>query len=74
MPKRSLFAVFLAYILLYSNIVHIYDNNTCFLDVQIETIKIHQIHAQLAHIGFPIIIDGKYCKNEFNMLFHQKSN
>lgn len=34
-------------------------NNTSLLDVEIETGKTHQIRAQLAHIGLPIIGDRK---------------
>ena len=34
-----------------------YSNNTCILDVEIETGKTHQIRAHLAHMGFPIIGD-----------------
>lgn len=49
------------------------SNNTSLLDVQIETGKTHQIRAHLAHIGYPIIGDGKYGKNEINKLFGKKS-
>ena len=53
-------------------VLETYNNNTSLLDVQIETGKTHQIRAQLAHIGYPIIGDGKYGKNEINKLFGKK--
>ncbi len=49
-----------------------YQNNTSFLDVEIETGKTHQIRAHLAYIGYPIIGDGKYGKNEINKKFGKK--
>ena len=48
-------------------------DNTSILDVEIETGKTHQIRAHLAHIGNPIIGDGKYGKNSINKEFHRKS-
>ena len=48
------------------------QNNTSILDVQIETGKTHQIRAHLAYMGYPIIGDGKYGKNDINKLFGKK--
>lgn len=49
------------------------DNKTCILDVNIETGKTHQIRAHLAHIGLPIIGDGKYGINDINKKFGFKT-
>ena len=47
--------------------------NSSILDVNLETGRTHQIRAHLAHIGYPIIGDGKYGKNEINKTFKQKT-
>lgn len=48
-------------------------NNTSVLDIKLETGRTHQIRAHLAHIGYPIIGDGKYGINEINKKFKQKT-
>ena len=57
----------------YSVIKKDIGSNTSILDVELHTGKTHQIRAHLAHIGYPIIGDGKYGKNEINKMFHQKT-
>ena len=46
-----------------------YNNNSSLLEVEIETGRTHQIRAHLAHIGHPIIGDGKYGINSINKEF-----
>lgn len=47
--------------------------NTSILDVNLHTGKTHQIRAHLAHIGYPILGDGKYGNNEINKKFCYKT-
>ncbi len=48
------------------------QNNTSILNVDLITGKTHQIRAHLAHIGHPILGDGKYGINEINKKFKCK--
>lgn len=48
-------------------------NNTSVLDIKLETGRTHQIRAHLAHIGHPIIGDGKYGINQINKKFGFKT-
>lgn len=47
--------------------------NTSILDVNLHTGKTHQIRAHLAHIGYPILGDGKYGNNVINKKFGFKT-
>ena len=67
-PKKGYSKIITSYKLLKKN-----PNNTSLLDIEIETGKTHQIRAQLADIGLPIIGDGKYGDYEINKKFNCKT-
>ena len=48
-------------------------DNLSILEVELHTGRTHQIRAHLAHIGHPILGDGKYGKNEINKKFNKKT-
>lgn len=50
-----------------------HKKNYSILEVELHTGKTHQIRAHLAHLGFPIIGDGKYGINQVNKKFNCKT-
>lgn len=48
-------------------------NNTSILEIILHTGRTHQIRAHLAHIGHPIIGDGKYGDNRINKKLGRKT-
>lgn len=68
-PKKGYRKIITSYEVIMEN----KKQNISVLDVKLETGRTHQIRAHLAHIGFPIIGDGKYGKNEINKRFNKKT-
>ena len=68
-PKKGYVKIETSFTVLEKNI----KENYSILDVELHTGKTHQIRAHLAHIGYPIIGDGKYGMNEINKKFGCKT-
>lgn len=67
-PKKGFVKIVTSY-----SVLEKYTNNTSLLDINLHTGRTHQIRAHLAHIGFPIIGDGKYGVNDINKKFNCKT-
>ncbi len=67
-PKKNYSKIITEYTVLSSD----KEANSSILEINLHTGKTHQIRAHLAHIGFPIIGDGKYGINSVNKAFGYK--
>lgn len=66
-PKAGYREIITSYRVLKSN----NEKNISLLDVTLETGRTHQIRAHMAHIGYPILGDGKYGINSINKQFRK---
>lgn len=68
-PKKGYVKIITSYSIVEKHI----KENYSVLDVTLHTGKTHQIRAHLAHIGYPILGDGKYGNNQINKKFGFKT-
>lgn len=68
-PKKGYVKIVTSYSVIEKHL----KENYSVLDVTLHTGKTHQIRAHLAHIGYPIIGDGKYGNNQINKKFGHKT-
>lgn len=68
-PKKGYLNILTEYTVLKENS----SKNISLLDISLKTGRTHQIRAHLAHIGHPIIGDGKYGFNDVNKLFKKNT-
>lgn len=73
LPKKGYVKIETSFTLLTTKIDSKCNEKYYILDVELHTGKTHQIRAHLAHIGLPIIGDGKYGINEVNKKFGSKT-
>ena len=68
-PKKGYVKIITSYSVIEKHV----KENYSVLDVTLHTGKTHQIRAHLAHIGYPILGDGKYGNNQINKSFGFKT-
>lgn len=57
----------------YTVLKYMDNTNISILEITLHTGKTHQIRAHMKHIGCPIIGDPKYCSNDINKKFKEKT-